>query len=42
MKGVIRNALVAGLLMAGGSAAMAANVGQVRVTDVLGSGPEDR
>ena len=42
MKGVIRNALVAGLLLAGGSAAMAANDGQVRVTDVLGSDPEYR
>ncbi|MHA6198210.1 inhibitor of vertebrate lysozyme family protein [Pseudomonas wadenswilerensis] len=42
MKGVIRNALAVALLLGGGSAAMAANDGQVRATDVLGSDPEYR
>ncbi len=42
MKGVIRNALVAALLLGGSTAAMAANDGQVRATDILGSDPEYR
>lgn len=43
MNGVRRNALVAALLLLGGSAtAMAANDGQVRVSDLLTSDPEYR
>lgn len=42
MNGVIRNALVAGLLLVGGPVAMAANDGQVRASELLGSDPEYR
>lgn len=42
MKGTLYRALAAGLLLAGSSAAMAANDGQVRANQLLASDPEYR